>query len=62
MRTREIPLAKKVVLLLCLDNSNSTPPHFRINAVSTGQVTGEAYTDGCLGQKGRLHYYIDRSG
>lgn len=24
----------------------------RINAVSTGQVTGEAYTEGCLGQRG----------
>lgn len=24
----------------------------RINAVSTGQVTGDAYTDGCLGQRG----------
>ena len=27
-------------------------PLRRINAVSTGQVTGEAYTEGCLGQKG----------
>lgn len=24
----------------------------RINAVSTGQVTGDTYTDGCLGQRG----------
>ena len=24
----------------------------RINAVSTGQVTGDAYTEGCLGKKG----------
>ncbi len=24
----------------------------RINAVSTGQVTGDAYSEGCLGRKG----------
>lgn len=24
----------------------------RINAISTGQVTGDTYTEGCLGQKG----------
>lgn len=24
----------------------------RINAISTGQVTGDAYTEGCLGKKG----------
>lgn len=24
----------------------------RISAVSTGQVTGETYTEGCLGQRG----------
>ena len=25
----------------------------RINAVSTGQVTGDLYTEGCLGRKGK---------
>ena len=26
--------------------------HCRINAVSTGQVTGDAYNEGCVGQRG----------
>jgi hypothetical protein len=27
-------------------------PFSRINAVSSGQVTGDTYTEGCLGQRG----------
>ena len=29
-----------------------TAPH-RINAISMGQVTGDTYTEGCLGRKGK---------
>lgn len=28
----------------------------RINAVSTGQVTGDMYTEGCLGRKGAVYF------
>ena len=45
--TRSHSFSLSLSLSLCIP----TPTH-RINAVSTGQVTGDAYTEGCLGQKG----------
>ena len=42
--THELPLS----LSLSLTHTHT----HRINAVSTGQVTGDAYTEGCLGKKG----------
>jgi hypothetical protein len=36
--------------------------NFRINSVSTGQIRGDAYSTGCLGQTGKYrrenNYYI----
>ena len=34
---------------------------YRVNAISTGQVTGETYTDGCMGQRGSYCLLLDTS-
>ena len=48
-----VPLYKCTIICTC-------PIHYyRINSVSTGQIMGDTYTEGCLGRRGKWVWSIN---